>query len=108
MRPHLQNNDTDDYNYLIALRATRPRAMDSGARQPTNRQPTNQKTSKATSQQTNKPTTQQTNKATNQPGTNKQENQQRERLIHTLMGNDVALRKDFITSNAINVKNLDI
>tara|TARA_A100000164_G_scaffold272833_1_gene244804 strand:+ start:161 stop:2218 length:2058 start_codon:yes stop_codon:yes gene_type:complete len=29
-------------------------------------------------------------------------------LIHTLMGNDVALRKDFITSNAINVKNLDI
>ena len=29
-------------------------------------------------------------------------------LIHTLMGSDVALRKDFITSNAINVKNLDI
>ena len=29
-------------------------------------------------------------------------------LIHTLMGNDVALRKDFITSNAINVKNLDV
>ena len=29
-------------------------------------------------------------------------------IIHTLMGNDVALRKDFITSNAINVKNLDI
>ena len=29
-------------------------------------------------------------------------------LIHTLMGNDVGLRKDFITSNAINVKNLDI
>ena len=29
-------------------------------------------------------------------------------LIHTLMGNDVALRKDFIISNAINVKNLDI
>ncbi len=29
-------------------------------------------------------------------------------LIHTLMGNDVALRKDFITTNAINVKNLDI
>ena len=25
-----------------------------------------------------------------------------------LMGNDVALRKDFIVSNAINVKNLDI
>ena len=31
-----------------------------------------------------------------------------QRLIHTLMGNDVALRKDFITSNAINVKNLDV
>ncbi|MDA9663297.1 toprim domain-containing protein, partial [Candidatus Pelagibacter sp.] len=29
-------------------------------------------------------------------------------LIHTLMGNDVALRKDFIVSNAINVSNLDI
>ena len=29
-------------------------------------------------------------------------------LIHTLMGNDVALRKDFIISNAINVRNLDI
>ncbi len=29
-------------------------------------------------------------------------------LIHTLMGNDVALRKDFIVSNAINVENLDI
>ncbi|WP_440672730.1 DNA gyrase subunit B [Candidatus Pelagibacter sp. HIMB1715] len=29
-------------------------------------------------------------------------------LIHTLMGSDVALRKDFIVSNAINVKNLDI
>ena len=29
-------------------------------------------------------------------------------LIHTLLGNDVALRKDFITSNAINVKNLDV
>ena len=29
-------------------------------------------------------------------------------LIHTLMGNDVALRKDFIVSNAINVRNLDI
>ena len=29
-------------------------------------------------------------------------------LIRTLMGNDVALRKEFITSNAINVKNLDI
>ena len=30
------------------------------------------------------------------------------KLIHTLMGNDVALRKDFIVSNAINVQNLDI
>ena len=29
-------------------------------------------------------------------------------LIHTLMGNDVALRKDFIISNAIDVQNLDI
>ncbi|MDB9825785.1 DNA gyrase subunit B [Candidatus Pelagibacter sp.] len=29
-------------------------------------------------------------------------------LIHTLMGSDVALRKDFIVSNAINVQNLDI
>ena len=29
-------------------------------------------------------------------------------LIHTLMGDDVALRKDFIISNAINVQNLDI
>ena len=29
-------------------------------------------------------------------------------LIHTLMGNDVALRKDFIVSNAINVRDLDI
>jgi len=29
-------------------------------------------------------------------------------LIHTLMGNDVTLRKDFIVSNAINVENLDI
>ncbi|MDC1224330.1 DNA gyrase subunit B [Pelagibacteraceae bacterium] len=31
-----------------------------------------------------------------------------QKLIHTLMGNDVALRKDFIVSNAINVQNLDI
>jgi DNA gyrase subunit B len=31
-----------------------------------------------------------------------------EKLIHTLMGSDVALRKDFIVSNAINVQNLDI
>ena len=29
-------------------------------------------------------------------------------LIHTLMGNDVSLRKDFIVENAINVLNLDI
>jgi len=29
-------------------------------------------------------------------------------LIHTLMGNDVVLRKNFIISNAINVQNLDI
>ena len=29
-------------------------------------------------------------------------------LIYKLMGNDVALRKDFIVSNAINVSNLDI
>jgi len=31
-----------------------------------------------------------------------------QKLIHTLMGNDVALRKDFIVSNAISVQNLDI
>ncbi len=29
-------------------------------------------------------------------------------IIHTLMGSDVASRKDFIISNAINVSNLDI
>ena len=29
-------------------------------------------------------------------------------IIHTLMGNDVALRKEFIVSNAINVSNLDV
>ena len=29
-------------------------------------------------------------------------------LIHTLMGNDVSIRKDFIVENAINVLNLDI
>ena len=29
-------------------------------------------------------------------------------IIHTLMGNDVSARKDFIVSNAINVSNLDI
>ena len=31
-----------------------------------------------------------------------------QKLIHTLMGNDVALRREFIVSNAINVQNLDI
>ncbi len=31
-----------------------------------------------------------------------------QKIIHTLMGNDVALRKDFIVANAINVANLDI
>jgi len=31
-----------------------------------------------------------------------------QKLIHTLMGNDVTLRKDFIVSNSINVQNLDI
>jgi DNA gyrase subunit B len=34
--------------------------------------------------------------------------QKDQNIIHTLMGNDVALRKDFIVSNAINVLNLDI
>ena len=29
-------------------------------------------------------------------------------IIHTLMGSDVASRKDFIVSNAINVSNLDV
>jgi len=29
-------------------------------------------------------------------------------IIHTLMGNDVALRKNFIVSNAIDVQNLDV
>ena len=29
-------------------------------------------------------------------------------LIHTLMGSDVSLRKDFIVENAINVSYLDI
>ena len=29
-------------------------------------------------------------------------------IIHTLMGNDVSLRKEFIVANAINVSNLDI
>ena len=36
------------------------------------------------------------------------DNKKDQKLIHTLMGNDVALRKDFIVSNAINVQNLDI
>ena len=31
-----------------------------------------------------------------------------QKLIHTLMGSDVALRREFIVSNAINVQNLDI
>jgi DNA gyrase subunit B len=31
-----------------------------------------------------------------------------QKIIHTLMGNDVASRKEFIVSNAINVQNLDI
>ena len=35
-------------------------------------------------------------------------NKNDQKLIHTLMGNDVSLRKDFIVSNAINVSNLDI
>ncbi len=30
------------------------------------------------------------------------------KIIHTLMGNDVSLRKDFIISNAIDIANLDI
>ena len=29
-------------------------------------------------------------------------------IIHTLMGNDVSSRKDFIVENAINVSNLDV
>ena len=29
-------------------------------------------------------------------------------LIHTLMGNDVSIRKDFIISNALEISNLDI
>ena len=29
-------------------------------------------------------------------------------LIHTLMGNDVSSRKEFIVENAINVSNLDV
>ena len=35
-------------------------------------------------------------------------NKNDQKLIHTLMGNDVSLRKDFIVSNAINFSNLDI
>ena len=29
-------------------------------------------------------------------------------IIHTLMGNDVSIRKEFIIANAIDIKNLDI
>ena len=36
------------------------------------------------------------------------DNQKDQKLIHTLMGSDVGLRKDFIISNAINVQNLDV
>jgi DNA gyrase subunit B len=36
------------------------------------------------------------------------DNKKDQKLIHTLMGNDVGLRKDFIISNAINVQNLDV
>ena len=36
------------------------------------------------------------------------DNKKDQNLIHTLMGSDVALRKDFIISNAINAQNLDI
>ena len=43
------------------LRPLRHRALDRGARQPTNREPMNQKTRKATSQRTNKPTNQHQN-----------------------------------------------
>ena len=31
-----------------------------------------------------------------------------QKIIHTLMGNDVAIRKDFIISNALEISNLDI
>ena len=36
------------------------------------------------------------------------DNKKDQNLIHTLMGNDVSLRRDFIISNAINVQNLDV
>ena len=36
------------------------------------------------------------------------DNKKDQKLIHTLMGSDVGLRKDFIISNAINVQNLDV
>ena len=29
-------------------------------------------------------------------------------IIHTLMGNDVSIRKDFIISNALEINNLDV
>ena len=67
--------------YLIALRACRHRALDSGARQPTNRQPTNQKTSKARNQQTNKATPQQTTRAEVNPQTN-QKTTKNQQQIH--------------------------
>ena len=35
-------------------------------------------------------------------------NKNDQKLIRTLMGNDVSSRKEFIVSNAINVSNLDI
>jgi len=35
-------------------------------------------------------------------------NKNDQKLIQTLMGNDVASRKDFIVNNAINVVNLDV
>ena len=31
-----------------------------------------------------------------------------QKIIHTLMGNDVSIRKDFIISNALEISNLDI
>ena len=51
------------------------RAWDSGARQLTNRQPTNQKTSRATSQQTNKPTKQLTKNTPNNKSASPEVNQ---------------------------------
>ena len=31
-----------------------------------------------------------------------------QKIIHTLMGNDVSIRKDFIISNALEISNLDV